>query len=146
MLLHEIQAASVEARKAKDAAKSALLVTLFAEAQRVGKDAANRDSTGEEVVRVVKKFLKGIEEFLAVTTDEGKLVALRLEKSVLEGYLPSQADEDTLRAAIGELVSKSLVKGPKAMGSVMAALKAQLGGNYDGALASRLVKEAVAIG
>ena len=146
MLLHDIQAASVEARKAKDQERAALLVTLYAEAQRLGKDDGNRDSTDEEVVRTVKKFLKGVDDFIAVTKDDAKLHQLRREKAVREVFLPKQADEATLREVISRLVAGSLVKGPKAMGPVMAALKSQLPGNYDGALASRLVKEAVAAG
>jgi uncharacterized protein len=144
MLMSKVQAASLEARKAKQADRAAVLVTLYAEIQKVGKDAGNRDTTDEEAVRVVKKFLKGVDEFLAVSTDDGTRARLELEKEILESFLPTQADEATLRQAIGDVVSTLADKGPKSVGVVMKALKERFGGNYDGNLASKLVREALA--
>lgn len=146
MLLHAIQAASLEARKNKDTARADLLVTLYAEAQRVGKDAGNRESTDAEVLQVVRKFLKNVDEFLRATKEPHKVAALQLEKQVLEYFLPAQADEAALRAAIADVVAQLAQKSPKAMGAVMAALKERFGGNYDGALASRLAREALDAG
>lgn len=147
MLLHTIQAASVAARKARDTARATLLVTLFSEAQRAGKDDGNRDSTDEEVLKTVRKFLKGVDEFIGHAQqagDEAKLTELAVERTILEAFLPQQADEVTLRAAIADLLGQHAALGPKAMGPIMAGLKLKLGGNYDGALAGRLVKAMMA--
>lgn len=147
MLLHTIQAASVEARKARDTARATLLVTLYADAQRAGKDDGNRDSTDEEVLKTVRKFLKGVDEFTGFAQkagDTAKLAELAAERAILQGFLPQQADEASLRAAIADLVVQHAALGPKAMGPVMAGLKLKLGGNYDGALAGRLAKEMLA--
>lgn len=147
MLLQRIQAASLEARKAKQTDRAATLVTLFAEAQRVGKDAGNRESTDEEVVKVVRKFLKGIDEFIVATKDNAqRLEQLHAERALLEEFLPKQADEATLKTAIGTILAGLTDKSPKAMGQVMSALRTQFAGNYDGTVASRLVKEAIAAG
>lgn len=144
MLMSKIQAASLEARKAKQSERATILVTLFAEVQKVGKDAGNRDTTDDEAVRIVKKFLKGVDEFLVVAKDETTVTRLQLEKAVLEEFLPKQADEAALRQAIGDIVSALADKGPKAVGVVMKGLKDRFAGNYDGAMASKLVKEVLA--
>ena len=56
-LLAKLKADSLQARKDGNKVAANLLVTLVSEATMVGKNAGNRDSTDEEVQRVVKKFL-----------------------------------------------------------------------------------------
>lgn len=143
MLLKKIQEASLEARKRKDVVRAELLVTLYAEAARIGKDAGNRESTDDEVQRTVRKFVKGVDEFLAVTTDSDRRSKLQAEKEVLEALLPRMLSEDELGAAIGGIVAGLTDKTPKAMGTIMAQLKARFGAAYDDATASRLAKAAL---
>ncbi len=144
MLLDKIQAASLEARKAKQTEKASLLVTLYAEAARIGKDAGNRGTTDDEVVKVVRKFIKGIDESLAVLPEgEARNRALR-EKAELEVFLPMMVAGDELKAFIADIVAALPDKSPKAMGAVMKALKDKLAGAYDGTEASSLVKAALA--
>ncbi len=145
MLLEKLQAASLEARKAQNTVAASLLTTLYSEAARVGKDQGNRVSTDEEVVAVVKKFSKNIDETLAALPEaDARVATLRVEKELLSAYLPQQLDEAGLRALVDELVGALADKSPKQMGVVMAGLKARAGGQYDGAMASRLVKAALA--
>lgn len=145
MLLEKLQAASLEARKAQNAVAAGLLTTLYSEAARVGKDQGNRVSTDDEVVAVVKKFSKNIDETLAALPEsDARVAALRVEKELLAAYLPQQLDEAGLSALVAELVGALADKSPKQMGVVMAGLKARAGGQYDGAMASRLVKAALA--
>lgn len=145
MLLEKLQAASLEARKAQNAVAAGLLTTLYSEAARVGKDQGNRVSTDDEVVAVVKKFSKNIDETLAALPEsDARVAALRVEKELLATYLPQQLDEAGLSALVAELVGALADKSPKQMGVVMAGLKARAGGQYDGAMASRLVKAALA--
>lgn len=143
MLMANIQAACLQARKLKQTERAAALTTLLAEVQKIGKDAGNRETTDEEALRVVKKFLKGVEEFLALTKDESTQARLLAEKEMLESFLPVQAGEAELKQAVTEIVGALADKGPKAVGAVMKSLKERFGGNYDGALASKLVKEAL---
>lgn len=145
MLLEKLQAASLEARKAQNTIAASLLTTLYSEAARVGKDQGNRVPTDEEVVAVVKKFSKNIDETLAALPEaDARVAALRIEKELLAAYLPQQLDEAGLSALVAELVGALADKSPKQMGVVMAGLKARAGGQYDGAMASRLVKAALA--
>ena len=105
MLLEKLQAASLEARKAQNAIAAGLLTTLYSEAARVGKDQGNRVSTDDEVVAVVKKFGKNIDETLAALPEtDARVAALRVEKELLAAYLPQQLDEAGLSALVAELV------------------------------------------
>lgn len=141
-LIDKIREDSIAARKKGDKLAGALLTTLYAEAARVGKDAGNRASTDEEVVRTVRKFLKNAEETLAVGRADAK-EKIETEIRILGGYLPKEMSADELKAAIATTVLGLSDRSPKAMGQVMAALKAAHGGTYDGKLASQLVKEAL---
>lgn len=141
-LIDKIRADSIDARKKGDKLAGALLTTLFAEAARVGKDAGNRASTDEEVVKTVRKFLKNAEETLAVGRADAKDKTLN-EIRILNGYLPQEMSAEELKAAIETIVAGLADRSPKAMGQVMAALKAAHGATYDGKLASQLVKESL---
>lgn len=148
MLLETLKNDALAARKAREAVQSALLTTLVAEAARIGKDDGNRDSTDAEVVAVVKKFIKNTEETLRALNakpdakDAAQQAARELE--ILKAYLPKQATEADIRAKATELVSQLADRSPKQMGAIMAGLSAAFEGNLDKALASRIVKEALA--
>ena len=99
------------------------------------------------MLKTVRKFLKGIEEFIGFAQkagDTAKLADLVAERDILLGFMPQQADEATLRKAIADLLVQHATLGQKAIGPVMAGLKAQFKGNCDGALAGQLVKAMMA--
>ena len=155
-LIQKLRVDALQARK--DAIKgsdvcaqvaSTLLVTLVSEAAMVGKNDGGREPTDDEVVKVLKKFVKGVDDTLDVLSKaapegDARIVQLRIEKDVLAGYLPQQLSAEVLAAEIQRIVAALPEKGPKQMGAVMKALKDGFGGRYDGALAGRLVKEALA--
>lgn len=144
MLIEQIREQSLQARRAKDTVRATLLVTLYAEAARVGKDAGNRDTTDEEAQRVVRKFLKGVEESLAVLKDEPARQVALAEKAILESLLPQRVTGEQLQAVVQDIVAALPEKSPKQMGAVMRTLKERLAGAYDGAEATTLVKQALA--
>lgn len=147
-LLQQIKDASLTARKQKDS-MAAFLVTLYAEAARVGKDKGQRDSTDEEVIAVLEKFKKGAREIIETAQDNPSDYANTLaaeaqqEILLLEQYLPKQLSEDELTAIINGYVVSTPDVSAKSMGLIMGKLKQEHGGLYDGSLASRLVKEAL---
>lgn len=134
-LMKQIQTDQVQARKNKDAVKASVLTTLIGEAAMIGKNAGNRDTTNDEVVKVVTKFVKGIDETLAlIDANDTRVATLRVERDVLAAYLPKQLTADELRAII-------LAQFPEktAVGAIMGFLKANYNGQYDGKTASTLV-------
>lgn len=65
------------------------------------------------------------------------------ELAILESYLPVQASEDAIRAAIVEVIAAEGLSGPKGLGPIMKAIKAKFGAAADGGLVNRLAKEAL---
>ncbi len=139
-LYQQIKADQLDARKARDTIRASLLTTLMAEAAVPGKNAGNRESTDEEVIGVVRKFIKNN---LSIP-DSHRNVEHDAELHILEGWLPKQLTEEQLKEVITTTVQLRSMSGKPKMGDIMKILKETLEGQYDGAMASRLIKEALA--
>ena len=141
---NQIKADQLAARKAKDGLKATLLTTLIGELTAIGKNDGNREVTDADVVKLVKKFLDGVNETidLLAKTDEldggaVRFFSLMQEKSFLTVYMPQQMDEAKLTEVLCELVTES---GPN-LGKLMGLLKARYAGQYDGSMASTIAKK-----
>ncbi|KVP75419.1 GatB/YqeY domain-containing protein [Burkholderia ubonensis] len=145
-LIERIRQDALAARKARETEKGIFLITLLAEAAKVGKDDGNRESTDAEVTAIIKKFIKNTDETLRALGDKAPDSRARLEAelAILQAYLPRQATEDEVRTAVGRYVAELAERNPKQMGVVMGKLNAEFDGNFDKGLASKLVKEALA--
>lgn len=147
-ILDSIKKVQLQARKDKNSADASTLTTLIGESEMIGKNDGNRVSTDAEVVAVIKKFIKNIDETVAIvskdSTKEDKVKALVQEKTLLTTFLPKQLSEDEIRTILGGFVNALGDKNPKMMGKVLGSLKEQFTGQYDGALASRIAKELLA--
>jgi uncharacterized protein len=146
-LLETIKIDALAARKAKTPV-AGLLVTLIGEAEtRMKTFSPARPMTDEEVLAVVRKFLKNLDETLRVLTPQvgpaGKAQAAldkaMAEKTALEAYLPKQLSADE----IADFARSRIAEGA-ALGAIMASLKAEHGGRYDGKMASDVVKSLLA--
>jgi uncharacterized protein YqeY len=142
-LLTQLKKDALTARKASASLRATLLTTLIAESEMVGKNAGNRESSDDEVQQTLRKFLKNNQEALAVIKDEARVAALRAEAEILASYLPAMASEEAVKAVIAETVAALPERGPKAMGAVMAALKAKFGTSFDARQANAWVKAAL---
>lgn len=139
MLIDTIKADRLQAMKAKDEVKKNLLGTLAAAATKETK--TPDDAT---VVKTIRSFLKSADETIALLDSKGLAAdQQRTEKAILEAYLPRTLSEDELRASIAEIVAGLPERSPKAMGQVMAALKAKHSDALDARTASALVKSAL---
>lgn len=139
-LLSQIKSDQLAARKNREALKASLLTTLLGEAQVIGKNDGNRESTDAEVTAVVKKFVKNLGDVLTVTEQESSAHQKALmEKSILESYLPTQLTGAALDFAITS-ITEEVGNKKSDMGKVMQALKAKYDGQYDGKEASNIVK------
>lgn len=135
-LMQKIKQDQVEARKERDTIRANLLTTLIGEAEMVGKNAGNRESTDSEVVAVIKKFVKNAQETLAALRAHLQdHVDVTVEISILEGYLPKQLSEYELKA---------IAVGRTGMPDFMKYLKDNYAGQYDGKLASTVAREVYA--
>ncbi len=138
MLLEKLKQESLQARKEKNQIKSSLLSTVLSQVKLLAIDDHHREPTDHDVIQVVKKFLKNIEENIQLG-EQGRLTsdayeqALK-EKEILLEYLPKQLSEEELK----EIIRKSNAKN---IGEVMKFLKENYPEQYDGKLASKLAKE-----
>ena len=144
MLLGELRKMMMTPKLEKDTVKGNLLSTLVAEAVMVGKNDGNRETTNAETIAMIKKFLKKVNETLALMDEMGKDKTETLrEKEILESLLPKQLSEEELEKVIVEIVATLPDKSPRQMGAVMAELKKKYDGQFDGKTASGLVKKAL---
>lgn len=129
-LIEEIKQKQIAARKA-GSAEASLLTTLLGESAMVGKN-AGRETTDHEVVAVVKKFIKNIDETVSALSSRGQDAASFLaERSILERFLPLQ---------LTELALVNIAQNRKSMPEFMKFLKENHAGQYDGKLASIVAK------
>lgn len=129
-LMEQIKTKQIQARKS-GSVESSLLTTLLGEAAMVGKN-AGRETNDSEVVAVVKKFVKNIDETVMALTSRGQDAATFVaERTVLEQFLPQQLGEGTLR---------EIALHHADMPSFMKHLKEAYAGQYDGKLASTVAK------
>lgn len=129
--MEQIKAKQIAARKAGHTQDASLLTTLLGEAAMVGKN-ASRETTDAEVVAVVKKFVKNIDETVTALTTRGQNAgAFLAERAVLEQFLPVQMTEQAIQNVAAQF---------KSMPEFMKFMKENYAGQYDGKVASTIAK------
>lgn len=129
-LMNRIKQMQISARKS-GFAEASLLTTLLGEAAMVGKN-SGRETNDAEVVSVVKKFIKNIDETITALSSRGQDTSLFVaERQVLEQFLPKQLNESQLI---------DIAKQFNDMPSFMKHLKENFAGQYEGKLAATVAK------
>jgi uncharacterized protein YqeY len=103
------------------------------------RDIANRGdgkgpATNDEVLTIIQKMVKQREESLAIYAQAGRADLATVEKEeidILNEFLPKPLSEEEVAAAIEAAIASSGAEGPKDMGKVIAALKADYPGRID---------------
>jgi hypothetical protein len=145
-LLARIAQDQLKARKDRDVVKATLLTTLLGEAISVGKNKGNRESTDDEVVKVIGNFIKNATENADRWNNpepyaQNKRLEFLKEVELLTPLLPPkkiQMTESTIRGVIKSLVSD---RGDeyKKPGPVMKHFKEYYAGHYDGKLVASIL-------
>ena len=134
------------AMRAKDSERLGTIRMLLAAAkQREVDERITLDDT--QLVAIVDKLIKQRKDSITAFTQGGRQDLADKEAAevrVLEAYLPQRMSADEVNAAVAALVAALGAAGPGDMGRVMAAAKAQLGGQAEMALVSAAVKQALA--
>lgn len=141
-LLQQIKDKSLLARKERDP-MATFLVTLYAEAARVGKDNGNRESTDDEVLSTLRKFKEGAKTIIETSTNQDLLEQAVAETILVDTFLPIMLTEHELTAIINGYIVSTPDIDSKSMGVIMSKLKQEHLGLYDGQLAAKLVKDAL---
>lgn len=143
-LLQQIKTAQLQARKDRKTVEVSVLTTLIGEASAIGKNDGNRESTDIEVIAIIKKFIKNIDEVIRVAgdyRDPDRCEVAWAEKTLLEQFLPKQFVGDELSLIIDKLIIEINATTPKDMGKIMKILKERFDGQFDGSVASGIVKQ-----
>lgn len=141
MIIEKMKGALLTARRENSKFKG-VLSALVSEVIAVGKTDGNRDTTDEEALVIVTKFVKNLKELIKVMNDNN-LATHNEEKelAMYQEYLPTQLTKDELETKIGIFLQTE--SNPN-MGQIMGYLKTNYGGLYDGKMASTLVREILA--
>lgn len=143
-LIDQVNEGIKTAMKAKDAdklralrgIKSAFLLLQTAEGAS--------EVTDDMCIKALQKMAKQRRDSLEIYEQQGRedLAAIeRVELKHIEEFLPAQLSEEEVVEKIKSIVSELGVSGPAAMGKVMPLAMSQLGGQADGKLISKIVKE-----
>jgi len=140
-LIETLRKDMIAARRGSDTVIKNLLVTLYSESLMIGKNKRNGDPTNDEVVAMIKKFAANADETQKLLSARGQDTAeQQCEIAVLNEYLPTQLDRIALETLVRAIMVEANIAGPKAMGAIMAELKKNYSGQYDGKMASDVVK------
>jgi uncharacterized protein YqeY len=136
MIIDTIKKDRIEAIKSGDSFKNSTLTTLLSEVQRLDKSDQKSD---QKVLEVIRKYNKSLNEMIVLTLPrEGDPILV--EKDIISVYLPKQLSGEELDLAIEEIITEVGAETMKDMGKVMKALKETFDGQYDGKVASGIVR------
>jgi len=144
MILEQIKAAMLAARKARDHDTSSPLGTFLGDVELKSKN-VGRPLTEGELVAMVRKYAENAKEMAQAYGDrrDGENSdKYWTENELFSKFLPKQMPEAELRQVINLIIANEIVK-PK-QGDVMKALKEQYDGQYDGKSAAAIAKELLA--
>ena len=102
--------------------------------------------TNADILPMLQKMVRQREESLGIFTQAGRedlAVVEREEIAILSEFLPQGLSEAEVDAAIQKAIAETGAEGPKDMGKVIAALKAEYPGRIDFGKASGKVKAAL---
>lgn len=148
-LLSDIKAKRIEYMKARDGASATTLATVLGDAERVGKDDGNRESTDAEVQKVLQKFVGINKETIAainrLAAKDPALAAKEIEQlltenALIEQFLPKAKTGEDLENAIIEVMQEP---DSGTLSEIMRNLKAKAEREsfiYDGKEAAQIVK------
>ena len=142
LLGDKLQADLNAARKAQDKGAVLLLGTILSDVKNKRIE-LRAEPTDDDVLDVLRKGIKRRRESVEMY-DKGNRPDLaekeRAEVAALEKYLPAQASEDEIRAA----VRAAIAAGAASMGQLMGRVNPQFKGKADGSIISRIAKEELA--
>lgn len=141
ILLTEIRAQQLAARKVRDVVKTNLLTTLISDASMIGKNDGNRKSTDRDVLKTIKSYIVCGEETLKVLSGLLPCAKVIEELAILNSLLPQQLSSDSLVEAIDQIITSINATTIKDMGKVMKLLQDKYDGRYSGTAASSIVKQ-----
>jgi uncharacterized protein YqeY len=146
-LVDDVTAQMKEAMKAKDKVRLGALRNVRAAFLEALKQPGVEELGDEEAIGILRKLAKSHGESIAAYEQGGREDLLEAEKAqlaVVEGFLPSLADEAQVRAWAKQAIDDTGASSMSDMGKVMGKLMGEHGHEVDGKLAQTIVKDELA--
>jgi len=140
----QLQSDLIAAMKARDQVKVDVLRGLITAIKSVKVDRQVPELGEADIANLVRKEINKRNEAMEFARQAGRADeedANRQERAILEGYAPAQLDAEALESALRAIAAEL---GTTEIGPLMAALKQRHPGQYDGKLASSIVKTKLA--
>lgn len=141
MLIDQIKGLQLRYRKAGEKVAAQVLTTLIGEAENQCKRQGFDKLPDDLTIALLKRFHEGIVESIkrygGDKSHADAIDALEIEKRVVEDFIPLQLTEDDLHI----IISDYKLEGANTLPLVMAKLKKEHAGTYDGKVASQLAKQ-----
>ena len=96
---------------------------------------SGKEFTADDELKIIRKFLKNIDETLQLDVPEDSKAKMKTEKEILESYLPKQMSKEEIEKIVSGLVAEG-----KTMKEIMPHFKEHYNGEYDGRTVSEIVK------
>ena len=149
-LKEKLQSDLTSAMRGRDDVRSStirMILTSIRNEEVSGKEVKSLSDAEVFIVlsREAKKRREAAEAFDSAGAKD-RADAERSEGLVIAEYLPQQLTESEIRGLISQAMSETGAATPAQMGLVMKALQPKIAGRADGAMVSRLVKQALAEG
>lgn len=135
-LKEELRTNLTAAMKAREElTRDTLRMTLAAIMEAEVSGAQARELSDDEILAVIRREVKKRQESAETYSGAGRqeLADRELaEAGVLADYLPTQLDDDAVRALVADAIAKSGAAGPRDMGKAMGLAKHAAGARVDG--------------
>ena len=138
MLIDEISKANIEALKARDQVARAIYSVLLAKYKALDIElrAQGKEATDTDFVKLITKTIKELEEEESSYAKAGRteeVQNIKMQKALIEKYLPKLMSEEEIRKIIASLEDNS-------MPSVMKHFKLNYDGQVDMSLVSKIAR------
>lgn len=143
----KLQAALVAAMKEKNEYAISAIRSIKTAIQNEKTNGSYHELSDNDVIGLIQKLSKQRQESYDIYTQAGRVELAEKElkeKEVLDGYLPKMLSEAELSSAIDEIVTANGFSTMKDMGNTMKILKEKYPNQYDGKLASTLIRTKLA--
>ena len=135
-LINQINSDLLIARKNRETIAAQLLTTVYSDAMMVAKNKQQAAPSDDETIATIRKFIKGIDETLAVLAQNTDRHANAMaEKEILEKYLPTMVSSEKVQDAVNGIIAS----GERNLGMIMKLLTLQFGASLDKKSASQII-------
>ncbi len=142
-LIQSLQEAQLRARKDKDQATLGTIQMILSHIKNEQINLMKRDISEEEVLGVLRKFIKQLKDALTDFEKAGRqdlIVNAKREIDLVSQYLPQQLTESEIESIARDVIAQMSPVTEKDLGKVIGRVMKETAGRADGALVQTTIK------